>query len=391
MNLPESGNLQDPSIGGSNPPEASTFSFRSLEDSVMTSPPPQKPQVSPSAFDTKTTLHDVGQWNLLKAILPYTTPVPGGPLSTMDDLMHLPDIEDATGRKLFFKIDTFVQSTDMPPRMSFDNAGRKAVTAVVSDFGVKGVQPMGVGVSLCLPRNMLANDAIKIVQGVAGACKHYGCGYYGGDLNEGKEIVITPVAVGFGDTKKVASRGGAHTGDILCVSDFLGRTAAGLEILLQGKVCPQSARIKLETAVYAPETPLEQGIALAEHNLATAAIDSSDGVAFSIAQLATESNCGFEVIAGSLPIAPEVAEYVAVPVKQIDLALYGGEEYCYLWTIPKNKLADAHALCTEHGWHLFEIGKVTQGSTIVLKSEGGKKSPLRTHGFTHFTNESPLS
>ncbi len=333
----------------------------------------------------------MGQWKLLKAILPYITPVPGGPLSTMDDLMNLPLVEDTAGRKLFFKIDTFVQSTDMPPKMNFYNAGRKAVTAVVSDFGAKGVRPMGLGVSLCLPRNMLANDALQLVQGIAEACQYYGCGYYGGDLNEGKEIVITPAAVGFAHVKKVVSRGGACTGDILCVSNFLGRTAAGLEILLQGKACPLSARNKLETAVYAPDTPLEQGIALAEQNFVTAAIDSSDGIAFSIAQLASESKCGFEVLASSLPIAPEVVEYASAPAKQIDLALYGGEEYCYLWTIPKNNLAGAHALCKERGWQLFEIGKVTEGNAIVLKSKGGEKSPLRTHGFTHFANEDPLS
>lgn len=343
----------------------------------------------PSPFDEKTTLSDIGQWNLLKAILPYTTPVPGGPLSVMDDLMHVPLVEGTAGRGLFFKIDTFVQSTDMPPQMSFYNAGRKAVTAVVSDFGAKGVRPVGLGVSLCLPRTMLANDALKIVQGIAEACKRYGCSYYGGDLNEGKEVVITPAAVGFANVQKVVSRGGAHTGDLLCVSDFLGRTAAGLEILLQGKTCPPRAREKLENAVYTPETPVEQGIALAEHNLVTAAIDSSDGIAFSISQLATESKCGFELAEDALPIAPEVTEYAPEPATQVDLALYGGEEYCYLWTIPKKSLERAHTLCKEQGWHLFEIGVVTRGTAIILKKSDGTKSPLKIHGFTHFTGAAP--
>ncbi len=355
----------------------------------MTRPTLQNPPNSPFIFDPKTTLKDVGQWNLLKVILPYTTPVPGGPLSTMDDLMQLPLGEDAIGRKLFFKIDTFVQSTDMPPKMSFYNAGRKAVIAVISDFGAKGVRPMGLGVSLCLPRNMIANDAITLVQGIAEACERYGCGYYGGDLNEGTEIVITPAAVGYADAKKVVSRGGAHTGDLLCVSDFLGRTGAGLEILLQGKACPPHARKKLETAVYAPDTPLEQGIALADQNLATAAIDSSDGIAFSLSQLATESSCGFELVDDALPIAPEVAEYAPDRGKQVDLALYGGEEYCYLWTIPKNSLALAQSLCKKGVWHLFEIGTVTSGNTIVLRTKNGEVSPLKTHGFTHFTSEAP--
>ncbi len=355
----------------------------------MTNPSLQRPHDSPASFGAKTTLSEVGQWNLLKAILPYTTPVPGGPLSTMDDLMHLPIIEETTGRKLFFKIDTFVQSTDMPPKMSFYDAGRKAITAVVSDFGTKGVRPVGLGVSLCLPRSMLANDALTIIQGIADACKRYGCGYYGGDLNEGKEIVITPAAVGSADVHKVVGRGGAHSGDVLCVSDFLGRTAAGLEILIQGKECPRDARAKLEAAVYAPETPLEQGIALADQNLVTASIDSSDGIAFSIAQLAAESKCGFELGEEALPIAPEVTEYTLERVKQVDLALYGGEEYCYLWTISRKSLPAAHSLCKKNGWYLFEIGIVTHGNAIVLKNKEGKLIPLKTQGFTHFTSEAP--
>ncbi len=360
-----------------------------MVDFLMTRPPPEKSQVPPSPFDEKTTLSDVGQWNLLKAILPYTTPVPGSPLSTIDDLMHVPVAGDIAGRNLFFKIDTFVQSTDMPPQMSFYNAGKKAVTAVISDFGAKGVRPAGLGVSLCLPRVILANDALKLVQGIADACKHYGCGYFGGDLNEGKEVVITPAAVGFADGKKVVSRGGAHPGNLLCVSDSLGRTAAGLEILLQGKTCPPRTREKLETAVFAPETPLEQGIALAERNLVTAAIDSSDGIAFSISQLASESKCGFDLAEDAVPIAPEVAEYAPAHATQLDLALYGGEEYCYLWTIPKNMLERAHALCKERGWHLFEIGVVTRGNVIMLKKKDGTRSPLKIHGFTHFTGAAP--
>jgi len=357
----------------------------------MTRPPTQKPQVPTSPFDTKATLGDVGQWDLLNALLQFTKPAAGGPLARMDDIMHLPFVTDAAGRQLFLKIDTFVQSTDMPPQMSHYQAGKKAVTAVISDLGAKGIRPSGIGASLCFPRGIFANDAVKVVEGISDACQHYGCGYFGGDLNEGLEIVITPVAVGMADPKKVPGRGGARPGDVLCVSDRLGRTAAGLEILLKGKDCPPNVREILKNAVFAPETPLEQGIVLAENNLVTAAIDSSDGIAFSIAQLATESKCGIEVAVDALPIAPEVAEYAPESIQQVELALYGGEEYCYLWTIPKSKLAHVKTLCKERAWQLFEIGKVTQGSEIVLKTKRGEASPLKTRGFTHFAGEAPSS
>ncbi|OLS13541.1 MAG: Thiamine-monophosphate kinase [Promethearchaeota archaeon CR_4] len=348
-------------------------------------------KVPTSHFDAKATLGDVGQWDLLKIILQFTTPVSRSPLASMDDIMHLPIVTDTAGKQLFLKIDTFVQSTDMPPQMSHYQVGKKAVTAVISDLGAKGIRPAGIGASLCLPRGLLANNAVAIVHGIADACQHYDCGYFGGDLNEGLEIVITPVAVGMADAKKVPGRGGARPGDVLCVSDRLGRTAAGLEILLKGNDCPPNVREILKNAVFAPETPLEQGVAFVEHNFATAAIDSSDGIAFSIGQLATESKRGVEVAVDALPIAPEVAEYAPETVHQVELALYGGEEYCYLWTIPKNMLAPAKILCKEHKWQLFEIGTITQGSEIVLKDKRGESSPLRTSGFTHFAGDAPSS
>ncbi|HMF34576.1 MAG TPA: thiamine-phosphate kinase [Candidatus Lokiarchaeia archaeon] len=354
----------------------------------MPNRPPRGTHPRPGNFDPDQPIADVGEWALIDAILPLTTPLPGTRLAQEDDVAGVPLFDHSTGFQIFLKTDTLVQSTDAPPQMTPYQMGAKAVTSCVSDFGCKGINPTGCVVSFCLPRTLRAGDAVDLARGVADACARYGCGYYGGDLNEGLEIVVTPTLVGQADPQKVVGRGGAHPGDLLCVSDHLGRTAVGLEILLQGANCPEDARAALVTAVLAPETPLEQGIAVTEQELATAAMDSSDGIAFSVSQLAQMSGVGAELWAESIPIAPEVAIFAPDPARQVELALYGGEEYCYVWAIPETNLQAVQQLCAEHNWNLFTIGKMTQETSLFLKDAEGQAVPLTKKGFTHFTGKS---
>ena len=46
------------------------------------------------------------------------------------------------GKKhLVVKIDTFVESTDLPPRMKLEDVARKSIVSCVSDFAAKGIIP----------------------------------------------------------------------------------------------------------------------------------------------------------------------------------------------------------------------------------------------------------
>ena len=81
-----------------------------------------------------------------------------------------------------------------------------------------------------------------------------------------------------------------------------------------------------------PKAHLAEGLALAGCGAVSASMDSSDGLAWSLHELARLSNVGF--LLESVPIAPEATEFAELNgLEACELALYGGEEYELVLTI----------------------------------------------------------
>ena len=130
------------------------------------------------------------------------------------------------------KVDTLVQSTDIPPQMNWSEAARKSVVACVSDFAAKGVKPKFSIISINLPKE-ITGKAIEIAKGFKNASKEFSFSILGGDTNEGKEAVFNVCL--FGIANKISRRSGAKEGDLIFVTGPFGYTSAGLKILLEKK------------------------------------------------------------------------------------------------------------------------------------------------------------
>ena len=81
--------------------------------------------------------------------------------------MSVPFGDDVSAIKLgnnliaVLKTDMLVAETDVPPKMSFWQASRKAIVMNISDFAAKGVKPTAILVSLGLPRKLARENVIK--------------------------------------------------------------------------------------------------------------------------------------------------------------------------------------------------------------------------------------
>ena len=75
-----------------------------------------------------------------------------------------------------------------------------------------------------------------------------------------------------------------------------------------------------------------EGLALGGSGVVSASMDSSDGLAWSLHELAHSSNVGFEL--DKVPVAPEVKRFAELnSLDASELALYGGEEYELVLTV----------------------------------------------------------
>jgi thiamine-monophosphate kinase len=198
-----------------------------------------------------------------------------------------------------------VAETDVPVGMSVWQAARKAVVAPVSDFAAKGVVPVAVQVAAGFPADFLEADVVEVARGLNSGAREYGAYVVGGDTAESCSLTLAVQVFGTAKRERLVLRYGAKEGDVLAVTGLFGKTAAGLQILLHNQKAPEGLRERLVDSVLMPHARLAEGLALAACGAVSASMDSSDGLAWCLHELAVQSGGGF--VFSDLPVAPEAA------------------------------------------------------------------------------------
>ena len=280
--------------------------------------------------------------------------------------------------KIVSKVDTFVQSTDMPSKMRMYDAARKSIIACISDFAAKGVKPQYGIISLNLPKMISRTKINEMAKGFRHASNEFGIRILGGDTNEGKEIVIN-VSI-FGTTDKIVKRKGAKVGDIIFVTGPFGYTAAGLKILLGKKKGVEHFVKKAIKSVVNPSPKLDFGVKSKKYF--TSSMDSSDGLSTTLNEMVNQSKCKF--IINNIPTGKDLLEFAkSCNIDSNDLVFNGGEEYEFVFTASKKhrSLIKKNALMLKTP--IIEIGYVTKGKGVFLEKQE-KFVPLKDLGWHHF-------
>ena len=214
---------------------------------------------------------------------------------------------------LVITTDMLHETTDFPPGTTRYTAGWRAVGASLSDVAAMGAEPLAAVAAYGAP----AFDERELADFLAGAgavCERVGTDYVGGDLDEHGEFTVASSAVG--RTDRPVYRSGASPGEAVAVTGTLGRSLAALERF-------ESGATERANELFRFEPRIEAGLVLGE--FATAMIDSSDGLARSVHQLAAASEVGIELEGTAIP----VAEAVAAPLERV---LTFGEDFELVFT-----------------------------------------------------------
>lgn len=298
------------------------------------------------------------------------------PLGFDDDVAAFPM---SRNKLVALKTDMLVGSTDVPPGMTLAQAARKGVVATISDFAAKGVRPRGLLVSLGLAPPVSSSTVNEIAFGLKNAAREYQCRIIGGDTSETDELIIDCVGFGFTEARSIIRRDGAKPGDIVAVTGHFGRTTAGLRILLGGKKPWPRRFSKLVYSILHPSARLEAGLKLARTGFVNSSIDSSDGLAWSLHEIARLSTVS--IVLERIPVAREVEAFAKeVGVATNDLALFGGEEYELVLTIQKDRFADVKRKVPS----LLRIGTVEKGNGEVSARFGDRVVSVEPRGYEHF-------
>ncbi len=299
--------------------------------------------------------------------------------------LGISNLNDVTllDKGIVIKSDMLVASTDVPSGMEAWQTARKSIVSCVSDLAAKGVRPHAAVISLGIPNSysMLRPYIEGLAEGFAIASKEFGVKIVGGDTNEAAELVIDCSMIGF-STFKVPTRSGAKPGDYVIVSGPFGFAPAGLAILLQNAITVSSSnsvtfRKHAVKSVLEPYPRQSFGLALARYF--SSSIDSSDGLAVSLYELASHSE-GVDIIIYNIPFVEGLDEFAQEnSLDKNELVFHGGEEYEIVATISPTTISQAEAAARKAGVNLHVIGRVENGSGKVF----ARNRLLENRGYMH--------
>jgi len=321
-----------------------------------------------------------GERQIIDTIWKNLDVMPKMPVPFGDDVSA---VEIGRENLIVLKTDMLVDKTDVPPGMSLWQACRKAVVMNVSDFAAKGVKPIVMLVSLGLPKKLATEEnAEQIGKGLNAGAREYDAYIIGGDTNEASDLVISISLFGTARKNTLMLRSGAKPDDLVAVTGLFGKTAGGLKILVERLKAPKRISKILTDSVLMPCARLKEGLALSQTRAVSASIDSSDGLVWSLHEIARASNVGFLI--NSFPTAKEVERFAKITkLDPLDLTLYSGEEYELVLTVKPKLWEKAEKAVERVGGKLFPIGKVTAEKQVLLEING-EKSIIEPRGWEHF-------
>ncbi len=291
-------------------------------------------------------------------------------------------------RVLLITTDLMVEGTHfLMDKIPPEHLGQKAAAVSLSDIAAMGGTARHLFVSMAIPALAKMDTLHAVYRGIKSVCRHFGVNILGGDTSLSKKgLLIDITAIGEADEKEVLYRDGATPDDEIYVTGTLGDSAAGLKLITGEIESNESSTSVLIEAHNRPFPFLEAGGMIAESGLASAMIDLSDGLFSDLGHICEASGTGAVIFYNALPISPQLAALAdACRLNPRDLALYGGEDYRLLITVPRTH-ADTFQGLFKHGspCHVYRLGKITAEKGIRIITQDGREKVVRPEGFRHF-------
>lgn len=263
------------------------------------------------------------------------------------------------GRLLALTVDTVLEEIELGLYRDARTAGRIAAVAALSDLAAVGAEPLGLLLSVSLPASETEEAQRAVAEGVAQTCRAAGTFVLGGDTNTGQALSVSCVAAGTVPSDGFLSRVGLRSGDTVFASGPLGSGATVAAFALLGL----AERAEVESSWH-PRARLAEGRAL--RKLASACMDSSDGLISTLDQLArlNEVAIRIDVPLDSLLDArsAELRSQLGVPALAFLAAPHG--EFELVFAVPRARLPGLHKVARALDWQPLRLGTVEAGAGL---------------------------
>lgn len=260
--------------------------------------------------------------------------------------------------------------------------GHKMLAVNLSDLASMGCDPTLALVTLALTGDELVSDLEEMYRGAGELAAIYGVAIAGGDIVRTRGLLTMSVTA-FGHMPKehrVMVRSAANSGDVILVSGTLGASAAGMQLLLEGRTEPATANL-LIGAHLRPSPRVSLGQALIGAGV-RCCMDLSDGLAGDLPKILAASGVGARIDMEKIPVLPAIR--ALFPDDWQRLALHGGEDYELLCTVAPELVDDVITQAREVGATLTPIGEIVYGDQLQFFLEGEPVPDQQIGAWDHF-------
>ena len=284
-------------------------------------------------------------------------------------------VQPSSNKNLIVTTDTSISGIHFPVNSEASDIGYRAVAVNVSDIAAMGGNAKWMTLALTL--NVFDHSWLdRFSKGLFEAAKEYGISLIGGDTTRGEDNIITIQMIGEVNPDEEITRDKAKEGDLIFVTGTIGDAAAGLDQF----VSDEPKNIYLMKRFFRPSARIEIGQAL--KNIASSAIDISDGLYADAQKLLKASGLGGHLKIDQIPRSDEIIKFYNEKMI-IDFALSGGDDYELLFTAPSDSLTKIQRIANQLNQRITVIGEV-ENSMKIRCSKNGKPFEYHSDGYLHF-------
>jgi thiamine-monophosphate kinase len=267
-----------------------------------------------------------------------------------------------------------------------DSVGFKSLARAASDLAAMGATPRFFLLTLALPADRTGAWLDTFLRGMGRAARQLKMRLIGGDTSRFPFVSINITVFGEIAPGLAVTRAGARPGDILYVTGKLGRAQLGLKLVknwsFRAAKWPLTRQNWLLRQHLYPEIRVRLGAWLAQHRVASAMMDISDGLSTDLSRVCVASRVGARLWAERIPRVEIPAGFRKLRLDPLQMALDGGDDYELLFAVPREraKLLRKAPQFSD----ITAIGEIERGKRILLVGADGRAKPLKPGGWDSF-------
>ena len=281
---------------------------------------------------------------------------------------------------LLVSTDMISEETHIPGVMTPWQIGWFIVAINLSDIAAKGGKPLGMVLSLGLPKSTSYLFLEELIRGADKCATQYNTSIIGGDTKENPNLTLCGTVFGKVKKEEFMSRKGIQIGDIVTVTGTLGKAGAG-HFAIKNRIKKE----ELLKDLLEPTPRINEGMVLAREKVVTSCMDISDGLSSSLYQLMELNKVGFEIEQDKIPLSPKLLQ-LSSENQGLDIYEYGlhfGGDYELLLTLSQDNFEKAKKSLENIGTRITSIGKVIKDNKVVIV-RNDLKTVLPNKGYEHF-------